>query len=191
VSGVHRLGAVDYGPYANDTVWQRGDAALYQWARSPEFVPARRYLIAEWDVLATMPLADWWGEACYDADHGTVSAVTPETDPSWSWWDHVERLPERFRSYASGFCPFGFQALSRRALDALADSRPVPGVFCELRQGTYLRAAGIVPTVRRTNGPLDVWCRPEMIAVRPGPGVWHPVKRQEESPCPDGIPLGP
>lgn len=170
VSG--RPGAIDLGPYVGEDRWQGPDAALYRWARSAAFVPARRYFVVEWDTLAAMPLRDWWGPACYDADFAVVAAADP--NGSWDWWAHVPRLPAWIRPLAAGFCPWGVQVLSLRALQALADAEPVPHVFCELRQATYLAAAGVRPVARGTGGPGEVWCRD--VVPRDGPGIWHPCK---------------
>lgn len=172
VSG--RPGAIDLGPYATEDRWQGPDAAVYRWARSRDFVPARRYLVVEWDTLATMPLRDWWGDACYEADLGVVRVAT--LGDGWTWWEHRSRLPGPVQPHAAGFCPYGGHVLSRRALTALAESDPVPGVFCELRAASYLGAAGITATVRPGGRKRTVWIGDTRLPSHRGPGVWHPVK---------------
>lgn len=159
--------------------WHGPDAKVYEWAKSPAFVPAKRYAIVEWDALATMTLREWWGEAAWAADAAAVWTLDcVDDDPNWVWWGDIAKLPPAYRPYAAGFCPFGVSLLSHDALRAAAESEPAPGVFCELRLGTYLAYHGF--EVERKGKGLrggPVWCSPEMDpASCTTPGLWHPVK---------------
>lgn len=176
VSG--RPGAIDLGKYAGEPRWEGPDAALYRWAASAAFVPARRYFVVEWDTLATMPLREWWGERCCDSAWAVVAAANPTGE--WAWWEHVPRLPAPIRPHAAGFCPFGVQVLSLEALKALAEVEPAAGVFCELRQASYLRWLGVSPAVREPAGHGEAWCRD--VRYTGGRGLWHPIKEMVACP---------
>lgn len=176
VSG--KPGAINLGKYASEARWEGPDAAIYRWARSPEFVPARRFFVLEWDALVTMPLRDWIGDR-YDADLASTSVGDPASHPGWIWWGDLAYLPASVRAHASCLCPFGTHLLSGRCLEAVASMDPVPGVFCELRLASYAKAAGFTLTPFRRDAPGRAWLDPQ----RPteAPGVWHPCKSLKET----------
>lgn len=177
VSG--RPGAIDLGPYAHEPRWHGPDAAVYRWARSPAFVPARRYFVLEWDVLVNSPLRDWIGDR-YDAALAATSVGDPATHPDWEWWQDLPLLPGYVRARAACLCPYGAHLISGRCLEAVVEQRPVPGVFCELRLASYARAAGFEPTAFSPDAPGRCWLDPMAPSSRPG--VWHPVKSMQQ-PC--------
>lgn len=176
VSG--RPDAIDLGLYDHEPRWQGPDAAVYRWARSPSFVPARRYFIIEWDALVNMPLRDWIGDR-YDADLAATSVGDMATHPDWTWWQDLPLLPAYVRARAGCMCPYGVHLISGRCLEAVVEQRPVPGVFCELRLASYARAAGFELTPFRPDAPGHAWLDDKAPTDRPG--VWHPVKTLKDT----------
>lgn len=172
-------GGIDMGPYAHEPRWHGPDAAVYQWARSPAFVPARRYFVLEWDALVTMPLRDWIGDR-YDSDLSATSVGDPESLPDWDWWRDIPSLPAAIRPHAAALCPYGAHLISGRCLQAVVESDPAPGVFCELRLASYAKAAGFDLTPFRPDAPGHAWLDDKAPTDRPG--VWHPVKSLPPAP---------
>ena len=63
--------------------------------------------------------------------------------PEWQWFrEQMHLLPPTLRQHSAGIVPFNGLLLSHRALLAIVDADPPPGIFCELRIGTLLRSAG-------------------------------------------------
>jgi hypothetical protein len=145
---------------------------------------ARRYALLEWDCLVSGPLRDWYGPV-WDLPASASIVVHAERGEGvgWEWWADAARLPPGMA--AVGALPIAGMLLSRDAaigVIGLMRRRPAPGVYCEVRMGSYLHAAGCSPvafppalsrTVRCSPGELPAGCRAAPLA--------HPVKLAESA----------
>jgi len=176
----HVEDAVDVSKFSNrfaaEDRWQSSDVMIYLWFRHHRTVEAERYAYVEWDALATQPLRDYYDEL-WDADVAAPRIKTPQTSPQWEWFGwHGARLPERLRPFAAGIAPLNGVLLSRRALQAVADSPLPKNVFSELRLGSLLRSNGIALTPFSQQKARNNDWHPNLISVSNEPGFYHPVK---------------
>lgn len=178
------------GEWADEDLWAGADTFLYRWYRHGG-LRARRYIFLEWDTLATMPIRDFYAEV-WDADAAGSEVKRIEADPGW-WFHQRDRLPEHLRRHAAGIVPLNGTLLSDRALAAVAAGPIPPGIFCELRLGTLLRAAGFEPVaLPEAKGRMNSW-NPALVAFDPDrPGIYHPIKAAvPDRPGPDPTPPSP
>lgn len=161
--------------WSDEHPWGGADTVLYRWFLHGG-VRAERYVLLEWDTLATMPVREFYDEV-WDADAAGAVVKRIERDPDWFWFHQLGRLPEPLRPYAGGLLPLNGTLLSHRALAAVA-AGPIPSdVFCELRLGTLLRSCGFplteLPEPKRRMNSYDS----RLIAFDATlPGIYHPVK---------------
>ena len=128
--------------WSSEDKWGSADSILYRWFLHGG-VRAQRYLMLEWDTLATAPVKEFFGEL-WDRDVVGTSVKLHETHPEWQWFrEQMHLLPPSLQQQAAGIVPFNGLLLSHRALSAVVDADPPPGIFCELRIGTLLRSAGV------------------------------------------------
>ena len=164
--------------WSDEDKWSSADSILYRWFLHGG-IRARRYLMLEWDTLATMPVKEFYGEL-WDRDAVATSVKRIETHPEWQWFrQQLHLLPPHLRQHAAGVVPFNGLLLSHRALAAVVEADPPPGIFCELRIGTLLRASGfdlseLPPEKRKMNSfhPLNI----SFDGVTPG--IYHPIKQR-------------
>jgi hypothetical protein len=163
--------------WSDEDKWASADSILYRWFLHGG-IRARRYLMLEWDTFATMPVKAFYGDL-WDRDVVATSVKRWETHPRWQWFRQQSHLlPPHLRPHAAGVVPFNGLLLSHRALAAVVASDPPPAIFCELRIGTLLRAAGFefheLPPEKRTMNsfhPLNVKFDGKT------PGIYHPIKQ--------------
>ncbi len=173
-------GAVDVhllsNRWSSEDKWSSADSILYRWFLHGG-VRAQRYLMLEWDTLATAPVKEFFGEL-WDRDVVGTSVKLHETHPEWHWFrEQMHLLPPALRQHAAGIVPFNGLLLSHRALSAVVDADPPPGIFCELRIGTLLRSAGFElaeypPDKQRMNSFHLLNISFDGIT----PGIYHPIK---------------
>ena len=85
-------------------------------------IRARRYLMLEWDTLATMPVKEFY-EELWDGDAVATSVKLIETHPRWQWFrQQLHLLPPHLRQHAAGVVPFNGLLLSHRALAAVVEA---------------------------------------------------------------------
>ena len=163
--------------FAGEDGWHGTDVMLYAWyrhARTAE-TTAHRYAVIEYDMLFTVPLADFYREV-WDADLAGGHAMHPHECPDWPWFRQTDRLPEALRPFAAGLTPVAGALIADRVLAAIVAVEIPLGVFSEFRLGTLARAGGF----HLTNLPEEK-CRNLSYAAdlvdlnRPTP-VYHPVK---------------
>jgi glycosyltransferase involved in cell wall biosynthesis len=174
-------GAIDVSllsrQWADEDKWSSADSILYRWFLHGG-IRARRYLILEWDTLATMPVREFYGDL-WDRDVVATAVKRWETHPRWHWFHQQSHLlSPQLRPHAAGVVPLNGLLLSHCALCSVVAANPPPGIFSELRIGTLLRAAGfefheLPPEKRRMNSfhHLNV----EFDGVTPG--IYHPIKQ--------------
>jgi hypothetical protein len=162
--------------WSTEEKWTSADGMLYRWFLHGG-VRAQRYLILEWDALATMPVKEFFGDL-WDKDAVGASVKSHESHPEWFWFrTQIHLLPPALRPHAAGIVPFNGLLLSHRALSAVVNADPPPGLCCELRIGTLLRSLGIEiteypPEKRRMNS-----FHPDNITYDGvTPGLYHPIK---------------
>lgn len=163
--------------WASEDKWGGIDTVLYRWFRHGG-LRAERYVFFEWDTLATMPVKEYFG-ALWDEDAAGASTMLIERDPDWWWFHQLDRLPPHVRDVAAGIVPLSGLLLSDRALAAVASSAIPADVYCELRLGTLLRAAGFTlseypPETQRMNQ----WHRDLIVYDADKPGIYHPIKER-------------
>ena len=175
-------GAVDVSllskRWSDENKWHSADTILYRWFLHGG-IRAKRYLMLEWDTMATMPVRDFYRDL-WDKDVVGTSIKRIETHPDWQWFrEQLHLLPSNLRQHAAGVVPFNGLLLSHRALAAVVAADPPPGLFCELRIGTLLRAAGfdlhaMPPEKQRMNS-----FHPQNITFDGvTPGIYHPIKQR-------------
>jgi hypothetical protein len=166
-------GAVDVGPLQSP--WHEADLAFMRWFLRRPF-DAKRYVLMEYDTLATMPLRQFYGPLLWEKE-----AVVPHLrlrcrEPSWEWFEQVPLLPRELQPFAAGASPMTALLLSHQAMLAVS-RRPVPVVFSELRIGTLLQAAGLEISSLSREAAANIHWNPTLIQIDPSiPGVYHPVK---------------
>jgi hypothetical protein len=168
--------------WSDEDKWTSADSILYRWFLHGG-VRAQRYLMLEWDTLATAPVKEFFGEL-WDRDAVGTSVKLHETHPEWQWFrEQMHLLPPTLRQHAAGIVPFNGLLLSHRALSAVVDADPPPGIFCELRIGTLLRSAGFEmaeypPEKQRMNSfhPLNI----SFDGITPG--IYHPIRHSRAVP---------
>ncbi len=155
--------------------WRHPDIHIYNWFKRRE-ISAERYVCLEWDVFASQPLKEFYG-ARWDAPVVGMNLHKVESS-DWMWFREAPELPPELRPFAMGIEPLSLVLLRHEVLEAIC-SRPIPpDIFCELRLGTLVRAAGFAavdfPEARETVrfGPM----RNIIDAAPATPGVFHPVK---------------
>ncbi len=178
-------GAVDVDrlskQWSDENKWSSADSILYRWFLHGG-IRAQRYLMLEWDTLATMPVKEFYREF-WDRDVVATSVKRIEAHPEWQWFrEQLHLLPPHLRQYAAGVVPFNGLLLSHRALAAVVEADPLPGLFCELRIGTLLRAAKfelteLPPEKRRMNS----FHRLNITFDGVTPGIYHPIKHNPMS----------
>jgi hypothetical protein len=163
--------------FAGEHWWHGTDVMLYAWhrhARTAE-TTAHRYAVIEYDMLFTVPLADFYREV-WDADLAGGHAMYPHEAPDWPWFKETDRLPEALRPFAAGMAPLAGSLIANRVLAAISTGEIPPDVFSEFRLGTLTRSHGF----HLANLPEEK-CRNLSYAAdlvdlsRPTP-VYHPVK---------------
>jgi hypothetical protein len=150
------------------------DHLLYNWYRSPHRLPAKRYVLIEYDTLATLPLREFYTGVW---DDPAVAAAVRKPSPTGEWgrFDRTHLLPLDWQPFRRGVTPICGLLMARDVVEAVCGLPTPPGVFCELRLATAIRRAGWEitqhPTARRT-----VWWNYDRIYDPSVPGVYHPVK---------------
>lgn len=152
--------------------WRNCDWLSYAWMLSGK-ERCRRWVFVGWDVYSTMPLSEYL-RGVWDHAIAGVEVFNPEKD-SWHWFK--EGSPEALMSSRRGLCPVCFYMCSddcARAIGELAVRYKGWTGFCELRLGTFARAAGYEPAVIEGARKTISW-KWEGWTIE-GRGVWHPVK---------------
>ena len=158
-----------------EDVWSSADATLCTWFRN-RGLDARRYIVFEWDTLATLPVREVYDEV-WSLDVAAANVFRWPKDAEWNWFQQRDRLPMELREAAVGLMPFCGLMLSHRALAALAAFPFPPDVYCELRAGTILNSLGYTLGMLPEHLRQTISWHPQFIRVaRSVPGVYHPVK---------------
>ena len=170
-------GAIDVAKlssrWAGEDPWRGADSMIYRWfAHQP--LAARRYVVMEWDALATMPVSAYLEEV-WDQDAAAANVHMPATRPDWPWFNE---LPAELRPFAAGVSPLNGVLISHRALAAVVGGEIPENLYSECRLGTLLRKAGFMPTsLPRAKAETNSF-HPGHVLVNPrAPGIYHPVKR--------------
>ncbi len=129
--------------FAGQNPWAGTDCAIYAWylhARNPS-TTAQRYVFAEWDMLYRVPMREFYAEV-WDRDVACAECFFLDRHWHWNWFSELHRLPVELRRFAAGIVPLAGVLISDRVLSAITE-RPIPlHVFCDLRLGTLVNAAG-------------------------------------------------
>jgi len=152
--------------------WGSVDLLIYDWFKSKHKITASRYIILEYDTMATVPLKDFYQDV-WDESAAGAQPLTIEKNSDWIWFkdlDAATPLP------LGGFVPFCGIFLSHDALSKvveLAHIPPLAFVNSECRIATLARLAGCqLKKIRPYAETYISWT-----TVSPDcPGVWHPIK---------------
>jgi hypothetical protein len=154
--------------------WRSLDAVLYTWFLHRR-VPARRYVLIEYDCLCTLPIREAY-RGVWDAELAARDWFTRETNPDWPWFQELGQMEQRDQRHAAGVVPFAGLFASSDALGGIAHAAPHADVFGELRFGTTARRLGIpveeFPEPLRTG--INWFERPLRLDQ---PGIFHPIKQ--------------
>ena len=152
--------------------WGSADLLVYDWFKSRHKITASRYLILEYDTLATVPLKDFYHDVWDESAAGALP-LTQERNPDWIWFkdlDSASPLP------LGGFVPFCGIFLSHDALSKivkLAHIPPLAFVNSECRLATLARLVGC--DLKKIHPRAETYI--SWTSVSPdGPGIWHPIK---------------
>jgi hypothetical protein len=168
----HLPDAIDVGHLTSP--WHEADLAFIRWFLHRPF-DAKRYILMEYDTLATMPLWQFYGPL-WDKDVVVPHLRIRSHEPLWEWFEHIPLLPPDLQPFAAGVSPMTAILLSHRAMLAIS-GMPLPDVFSELRLGTLLRAAGMEMSVLPRDVAANIHWDPTLIQIDPDlAGVYHPVK---------------
>ena len=171
-------GSIDvarFPPFCDEAQKWRGiDATIYRWFANRDF-NARRYLLAEYDCLCTVSLAEYYAEV-WDADVAGVDFFTRQANPRWHWFlEDINNIPEYDRVYAAGIVPFTCTMFSHEALSEVVANVYRNDIFCELRLGTIVNKLGLtfqrLPPAKRST-----LCWHEYPWRTDRPGIFHAVK---------------
>lgn len=159
-------------PWDTTDTWGSCDTMIYRWFPQ-RTVQAKRYIVCEWDTLATTSMPAFYADA-WDADVGVVNVVTPASNPDWLWFRFMPFMGE-MADHAMGLFPLSGTLLSHAALQAICEAPVIEDVFCELRLGTMANWAGLtltpMPFARET-----ISYDQKLIRLSDAPGLYHPVK---------------
>jgi hypothetical protein len=160
--------------------WRGIDATLYRWFENRGF-NARRYLVAEYDCLCNINLADYYAEV-WDADVAGIDFFTRQNNPHWYWFvRELYTIPYEDRLHAAGIVPFTCTMFSHAALEKIVGSVYTHDIFCELRLGTTVNKLGLKfqKLPRRKRSTI---CWHEYPWQTNRPGFFHAVKSLEQKP---------
>jgi hypothetical protein len=165
--------------FAGEHGWQGNDLALYAWYRHrrDERTDADRYVVAEWDMLYRVSMADFYRETW---NEDAVGAQVFYCGPHWHWdWfaKCLPRLPAEMRTFAAGLAPLAGAMLSNRALAAIAQGVIPRSVFCECRIATLAAYHGFdmveLPYAKKRN----ITWRQDFVRMDKDTLAYHPVKQ--------------
>lgn len=154
--------------------WRNCDLPMRDWwfqqGRDLNFDYA---VFIEWDVVFDDRIQDVFPE-----DHDFYCHNRKKPGMPWSWFRHIDLLPESLRPHATGTPPMAVLRISKRCLEAVfshpdADEAYRRDIQAELRFATLASACGFEPVECR-EGLRHVGCHRTQVGV--GPGVWHAVK---------------
>lgn len=157
--------------------WGSADLLVYDWFKSKHKITASRYVILEYDTLATMPLKEFY-QHVWDESAAGAQPLIKERDADWIWFrdlDESTPLP------LGGFVPLCGILLSHDALSKmvnLAHLPPLAFLNSECRIATLARLAGCqLAKIRHDAETFISWTN-----VTPdGPGIWHSIKDERWS----------
>jgi hypothetical protein len=154
--------------------WRGIDARVYRWFANRDF-NARRYLLAEYDCLCNVSLAEYYAEV-WDADVAGVDFFTRQANLRWRWFlEDINNIPEYDRVYAAGVVPPTGTMFSHEALSEVVANVYRNDIFCELRLGTIVNKLGLtfqrLPPAKRST-----LCWHEYPWRTDRPGIFHAVK---------------
>jgi hypothetical protein len=122
--------------------WRGIDATLYRWFHNRDF-NSRRYVLAEYDCLCNVSLAEYYAEV-WDADVAGIDFFTRQANPRWRWFvEEIDRIPQDDRVHAAGIVPFTSTMFSHAALSEIVANVYRHDMFCELRLGTTVNKVGL------------------------------------------------
>lgn len=158
------------------------DIHLMEWFKRFN-VPAKRYVYMESDVFATQNFKEFfstlWDEDCVGMNVWRKAAHKDK----WFWFKYKHLAPEHMQQYATGLDPYALFLISRRALDAVCKLPVIPGMFCELRMSTMVKASGFQVCCHPYGSETVMWRNIDGFdgrnVIKESPkvrGVYHPVK---------------
>jgi hypothetical protein len=129
--------------FAGQNRWAGTDCMIYAWylhART-QATTAERYVFVEWDMLYRVPMRAFYAEV-WGRDVACAECLLVDRHWHWNWFRHLGRLPLELHRHAAGIVPIAGTLFSDRVLSAITQCAIPLDVFCELRLGTLIRAAG-------------------------------------------------
>lgn len=161
---------------ADQIGWAHCDIQVHEWFKQRP-LSAHRYIVIEYDVYAPMPVRDFYGPL-WDADCVGINVWRkPAHSDKWVWFKDIGKLPEQWQEEAVGIDPCAVMLFSHRCMDAMS-RLPIPrDVFCELRIGSMVKAAGF-QVMQHPYGSERISCSilRNVVESQPSLGIYHPVK---------------
>lgn len=179
--GINELpGTVDVKGFPSkwytESLYYYPDTLLYRWFENRE-ISARRYILAEYDVLPELPYPEFLKDV-WNAPVAAHKYFTYEWWPRWNWFDYDEaegNIPDYLRPHLAAICPFGFMLLQHDALETIVANAVPYKLFCETRIATACRRMDIPVSIMQ-NTAQTVGYRQMDLRQQTGPSVYHPVK---------------
>jgi len=178
-------GAVDvsefgdfHGIGTSDNKWRSTDTVFYRWFQNRKF-DSERYLLLEYDTLVTTSIRKFYFSV-WDADIGCVDYFKLPDRKDWEWFSpaELEHLGAELRPYAAGIMPGTCTLVSHRAALRIVEAlphHPHPGVFSELRLGTWANYLGL-NLMRLPDAARRTIRWHEYFGSVQEPGIYHSVK---------------
>ena len=171
--------AADVSEFAGESGWHALDLVLYAWYRHRRDAQteAERYVMAEWDMVYRVSMAEFYRETW---NEDIVGAQVFYCGPHWHWdWfgPCLPRLPAEMRPFAAALVPMAGVMLSNRALATIARG-PIPrGIFSECRLATLAAYHGFdlveLPYAKKRN----ITWKQDFVRMDKDTQAYHPVKQ--------------
>ena len=171
--------AAKVSEFAGENGWHGTDLMLYAWYRHRRDVPteADRYVVAEWDMVYRVSMAEFYSETW---NEDVVGAQVFYCGPHWHWdWfgECLPRLPVEMRPFAAALVPLAGVMLSNRALAAIAQGSIPRGVFSECRLATLAAYHGFDMVELPYSKKRNITWREEFVRRDKDTKAYHPVKQ--------------
>lgn len=161
--------------------WRNCDRNIREfWRAKRAGVVAKSVLFFEYDVFANVALGGVIPRLQKGCGIVCSAVKSPVRDGrSWGPFQEISRLPAELQSMVIGTAPMAVLLCDRGALDDVLDERWDAAfeadVFCEIRLGTVMRAAGWNVLDRREWRGVGTL---PMVPPEGASGMFHPVKME-------------